>query len=233
MGLGLGWVYQFMGNAIGSAVPPLWFLLTWKDCSAAGAIAGALGGLVLAMIGWFSVATTLCESGGLPNDACAGTGACATGFINISTLGALDSNLCGNLLALLGSTAICVIVSCIKPQKYDWAKLDEGLVMVEDDMSGLDEEMFTESELNAALTWIKRWGYGLTFVLVIVWPVASFPAGKFTPGYFTLWVIIAVIWGFLATVIIILYPIIESVGDIKTICSNMTGGKKSPPSEKS
>jgi SSS family transporter len=231
LGLGLGWVYQFMGNAIGSAVPPLWFLLTWKDCSAAGAIAGAIGGLALAMVGWFVTASTLCEGGGLPNDDCAGTGDCETGFINLDTLGSLDANLCGNLLALLGSTAICVIISCMKPQKYDWSELDKGLEMVENDMSGLDEEDYTEEELNAALTWIKRWGYGLTFVLIIVWPVASFPAGKFTKGYFTLWVIISVIWGFLATVIIILYPIIESLGDFKAMCSKM-GGSAPPAASK-
>lgn len=34
MGLNLGWVYQFMGNAIGSAVVPLWNLLMWKKANA-------------------------------------------------------------------------------------------------------------------------------------------------------------------------------------------------------
>merc|ERR1711904_722157 len=43
MGLNLGWVYQFMGNAIGSAVVPLWFLLMWKDANAFGAIVAAWG----------------------------------------------------------------------------------------------------------------------------------------------------------------------------------------------
>merc|ERR1719399_713087 len=40
--LGLGWVYTFMGNAIGSAVPPLWFLLTWDKANASGAVLGAV-----------------------------------------------------------------------------------------------------------------------------------------------------------------------------------------------
>ena len=34
MGLNLGWVYQFMGNVIGSAVVPLWNLLMWKKANA-------------------------------------------------------------------------------------------------------------------------------------------------------------------------------------------------------
>ena len=233
-GIGLGWVYQFMGNAIGSAVPPLWFLLTWKDCSACAAISGAIGGLALAMVGWFGVASTLCETGGRPegyigyDDTCAGNGKCETGFINIDTLGSLDANLCGNLLAILGSGAICIIISMIKPQNYDWAELNKGLEMVEEDMSGLDEEDYTEAELNSALSWIKKWGCGLSFVLIVVWPLASFPAGEFTLGYWTMWVIIAVIWGFLATIIIVIYPIAESFGDITKVCSACMGGGAPP-----
>jgi Na+/proline symporter len=45
MGLNLGWVYQFMGNAIGSAVCPLWNLLMWPKANAMGAIAAAWGGM--------------------------------------------------------------------------------------------------------------------------------------------------------------------------------------------
>ena len=39
-----------------------------------------------------------------------------------------------------------------------------------------------------------------------------------------MWVIIAVIWGFLATVIIVIYPIAESFGDITKVCSACMGG---------
>eukprot|EP00972_Heterocapsa_arctica_P009215 1358089-Heterocapsa_arctica.AAC.1 len=37
-GLNLGWVYQLMGTAIGSAVVPLWNMLVWKDANAVGAV---------------------------------------------------------------------------------------------------------------------------------------------------------------------------------------------------
>merc|ERR1719261_2125353 len=55
MGLNLGWVYQFMGNAIGSAVVPLWNLLMWPDANATGAIVAAWGGMVLALTTWLVV----------------------------------------------------------------------------------------------------------------------------------------------------------------------------------
>ena len=41
LGVGLGWVYGAMGNFIGSAVVPICMAITWKDCNAMGAIAGA------------------------------------------------------------------------------------------------------------------------------------------------------------------------------------------------
>merc|ERR1719174_3026615 len=55
MDLNLGWVYMFMGNAIGSAVVPLWNLLMWKDANALGAIVAAWGGMVLALTTWIIV----------------------------------------------------------------------------------------------------------------------------------------------------------------------------------
>merc|ERR1711957_570035 len=53
MGLNLGWVYLFMGIVIGSAVIPLWCLMTWKKASGTGAILAAWGGLVLGLVAWF------------------------------------------------------------------------------------------------------------------------------------------------------------------------------------
>lgn len=56
IGLSLGWVYLFMGVVVGSAVPPIAFCITWRKISAAGAIVGAVGGLVGAIITWICVA---------------------------------------------------------------------------------------------------------------------------------------------------------------------------------
>merc|ERR1719276_343895 len=49
MGLNLGWVYLFMGVVIGSAVIPLWNMMTWSKASGKGAIIAAWTGLVLAL----------------------------------------------------------------------------------------------------------------------------------------------------------------------------------------
>ena len=52
LGIGLGWVYGAMGNFIGSAVLPIAFALTWSQCSAYGAMAGAWVGQISAMVAW-------------------------------------------------------------------------------------------------------------------------------------------------------------------------------------
>jgi len=41
MGLNLGWVYLFMGVVIGSAVIPLWNMMTWDKASGTGAVVAA------------------------------------------------------------------------------------------------------------------------------------------------------------------------------------------------
>jgi Na+/proline symporter len=59
--LSLGWVYLFMGVIIGSAVLPIAFAITWKNCSAAGAISGAILGQAAGLISW--LVTTKALSG--------------------------------------------------------------------------------------------------------------------------------------------------------------------------
>lgn len=48
-----------MGVVIGSAVAPMAFAITWKDCSPIGAVAGAIGGLVCSLITWIVCASQL------------------------------------------------------------------------------------------------------------------------------------------------------------------------------
>jgi Na+/proline symporter len=47
---------QFMGVCIGSAVIPIAMSLTWAKCSAAGAMSGAIGGLLAAVATWMATA---------------------------------------------------------------------------------------------------------------------------------------------------------------------------------
>ena len=53
--------------------------------------------------------------------------------------------------------------------------------------------------MEHAYKWILKYGGGLAFILIIAWPCLALPAGVFSKGYFTFWVIISIIWGLVST----------------------------------
>jgi hypothetical protein len=204
IGLNLGWVYLFMGVVIGSAVVPLWNMMTWKKASGTGAIIAAWSGLVLAVVGWIVAANV------------------QSGEVTVDTLGTNEVMLSGNLIAILSSAFIHFVYSYfIDPQDYDFADLDKNITLVKEDMRGLTEAEQDPVELRRAERWITRRGYALTLVLIFVWPVLSVPAGVFTKSYFAFWVLIAIAWGFGAAIIITVLPLSESAEDINTVLSGM------------
>lgn len=50
----------------------------------------------------------------------------------------------------------------------------------------------------------------LTVIFCIIWPVLTIPAGVFSKGYFSFFVILSIIWGFAAAIIAIFLPLWES-----------------------
>jgi urea-proton symporter len=207
IGLNLGWVYMFMGNVIGSAVIPLWNMLMWKDANAIGAIAGAWGGMILALSTWLIYAQA------------------QSGEITVDSLGELEPNLAGNLVAIFSSGIIHVVLSLAKPQNYDYKSMGE-IAMLEDDQRGLDEKDYSDKFLSEAKAWIQKWGYGFTIIMVIVWPLLSIPAGVFTKDYFAFWVFISLAWSFVATAVIIVLPVYESWDSIEGVIRAMCGMPK-------
>ncbi|GBF91893.1 urea active transporter [Raphidocelis subcapitata] len=203
IGLSLGWVYLFMGVCVGSAVMPIAFSITWANCSAKGAVCGAVGGLICALAAWICVAKF------------------TLGKITIDTLGSDYAMLAGNVVAIFAGGLICVAVSWMNPQNYNWAEMRE-IPLVEDDPNAFDMEGEDSPEaLTQALRWTWLTGGGLSIVLIILWPLLALPAGAFNKGYFTLWVIIALTWGVVATVVCIFAPLWESREHIGKIWSRM------------
>jgi Na+/proline symporter len=189
LGLNLGWVYLFMGIVIGSAVIPLWNMMTWKDASGKGAVLAAWGGFGLAVTGWLIGAKV------------------QGGSITVATLGTNEVMLSGNLIAIFSSGIIHFVYSkFVDPQNYDFAELDAQIHLVEQDLSGLGAEQQDKEMIRKTKRWIVNRGWALTFVLIILWPLASVPAQTFTESYFAFWVLISIAWGFGAAIIITVLP---------------------------
>jgi len=203
IGLNLGWVYLFMGVVIGSAVIPLWNLMTWDKASGTGAVVAAWGGLALALTGWLVGAQV------------------QSGEVTINSLGTNEVMLSGNLIAILSSGFIHYFWSKLYPQDFDFSTLDSSITLVEEDKRGLTSLEQDATMLRRAERWIKRRGYVLTLVLIVIWPLLSVPAGVFTRGYFAFWVLVAIGWGFGAAIIITFLPLIESSEEIATAMSGI------------
>ncbi|KAL8141732.1 hypothetical protein V2J09_014764 [Rumex salicifolius] len=201
-GVSLGWMYLAMGVIIGSAVMPIAFMLLWRKANAAGAIAGTIIGCVAGIISWLSVTQV------------------QYGRVNLDTTGRNAPMLVGNLVSILTGGAIHAVLSFVWPQDYDW-DTTKKISMVEKDKTDLPDEEFEEEKLKKAKFWIIKWGVGFTVVILIIWPILSLPAGVFNLGYFTFWAIIAIAWGTIGSVVIIVLPITESWGTIQHILSGM------------
>jgi SSS family transporter len=214
MGLNLGWVYLFMGIVIGSAVIPLWNLMTWKKASGTGAVIAAWGGLILAVTGWLIG----CQI--------------QSGSITIANLGKNEVMLSGNLIAIFSSGIIHFVYSMLYPQDFDFETLDSKIKLVEDDSSGLTAEDKDPEMLDASYKWIVKRGWVLTIVLVVIWPLLSIPAGKFTKDYFAFWVLLAIAWGFGAAIILTILPIMESSAELGEVVNGMMGRSKDTYVEK-
>jgi hypothetical protein len=59
-----------------------------------------------------------------------------------------------------------------------------------------------------------------------VWPCLALPAKDFSRGYFTFWVIIAMTWGLVATIAMIVWPIAENITPIMNTMKNLVTGNR-------
>jgi hypothetical protein len=209
-----------MGICIGSAVWPVACVVTWKDMSALGAVAGAWSGMILAVITWLVIASTY-------------------GPIDTSTTGELYAQLGGNCVAIGSSVIISTLISCIKPQNYDWELMNQGIKLVGGDGGENAQVLGAEWEsspefLLSARAWILWYGTGWTLWLTWGWPLIAVPWGKFQPSIYSLWASVALCWGYVAGLTIIFLPLIENKATISRVirCKPMTAAEKEAATKK-
>jgi len=206
MGIGLGWVYNFMAIALGSAVCPIAMSIYTDKLGPNTAIAAAFGGMVCAVTVWFI-----------------GAGAWYGDTISIDTLGMLYAQLWGGLTALVSSMIICLVGCAVAPMNFDWNIMLTGLKLVGGDggenakVLGEDDPDATPEALLKAQKWIFDHGVGYTVFLCVVWPLMCVPFGNFGKSTFQIWAAVALMWGWCAGLLIVIMPIYESFADIKSI----------------
>lgn len=211
MGLSLGFVYLAMGILIGSAVIPIALTITWSKTTRAGAVAGALIGVMLSLATWTGVAASE-----------------ANGVIDIASLGGAFPMLYGNVVAILSSGLICVVISLAQNKKYDWSTLNPHMQIVESDMTESVKAEIAKAEqdeetLKKAYKFSLKGGGILTIICVVIWPLPLYFSGYvFDIAFYGMWVGIAIVWVSIAAFCIICIPIWEARGGFAKVAS---GGK--------
>jgi len=199
MGLSLGFVYLAMGILIGSAVIPIALTITWSRTTKAGAVSGALIGVMLSLATWTGVAASE-----------------ANGVVDIASLGGAFPMLYGNVVAILSSGLICVVVSLAQRKVYDWKEMNTHMNIVEADMSEkikaeIAQRQQDEETLKKAYQFSLKGGGILTLICVVVWPLPLYFSGYvFDLAFYSMWVGIAIVWVSIASFCIICIPIIEA-----------------------
>lgn len=136
-----------------------------------------------------------------------------TGIVDKHSLGDIDALLSGNLAAILVSGLVCIVVSLIKPQNFDWNELKtktDGFLVENDKHAHLAKQGEDSAEaMDKAFKYCVIGAIVLSFVLVVLWPALALPAKVFDKKYFAFWVAIAFIWGHFAFIVTVLLPIWE------------------------
>merc|ERR1719235_1275017 len=130
IGLSLGHVYMSMGCLVGCAVGPAALTILLEKANSKAIAIGALGGFVLAMVGWIGQAAT------------------EFGKVEYGTLMSDWPWVVGNLCGILGGTAIAWLGSIISPDNtFKWSMLNDRIALVDDVEPPKDSVAETDEKL--------------------------------------------------------------------------------------
>merc|ERR1719161_2260576 len=212
-GVGLGYVYNFMATALGSAVVPIACSIYTNKLDKVFAITAAIAGGIIAVASWLIYAASLATC-----PAASATDPCYDTYFDKT--GTLEAQLTGGCVALGASGLICAIGCFVKPMNFDWNILQQVELVGGDGgenskVLGDEEDVDgTPEALLAAQKWILKYAWGLTLFLVVVWPAFFIPMGMFGKSTFQLWAGVALMWGWIGTIVIVFLPVYESLDGI-------------------
>jgi Na+/proline symporter len=195
IGLSLGHVYMSMGCLVGSAVGPAALTILMETANGKAIAAGAIGGFILAMIGWVGQAAT------------------EFGEVKYGTIMSDWPWVSGNLCGILGGTAIAVLGSLIAPDKtFKWSMLNDRIALVDDVEPPKDSKLETGAKLEVQVKIAVYASIGLTIILLVLWPIPMHVGtGVLSEGGFGAWVAVEIIWALVGALIIIIMPLIELI----------------------
>ena len=114
----------------------------------------------------------------------------------------------------------------LNPDDYDFEKMNTKITLVEiSDTSGLTDDLYDPATLDSCLQWIYKYGFTFSFLIFVAWPCLTLPVGVFPVEYFSFWVAIVIVWGVVASVIVIGLPLWESRESVLLVCKGIAADK--------
>merc|ERR1719388_86855 len=195
IGLSLGHVYMSMGCIVGCAVGPAALTILLETANSKAIAAGAIGGFILAMVGWIGQAGS------------------EFGTVEYGTLMSDWPWVVGNLCGILGGTAIAMIGSLIAPDKeFRWAMLNDRIALVDDVEPPKDSTKETGAMLEVQVKIAIYASIILTVIRLVLWPIPMHVGtGVLSEGGFGAWVAVEIIWALVGAIVIIILPLIELI----------------------
>ncbi|KAF7792790.1 hypothetical protein EIP86_003889 [Pleurotus ostreatoroseus] len=240
IGISMGWLYEFMGVVLGSAVVPIALCVTWKKANKWGCIGGAISGFFAGIIAWLVTTATLNDNS-----------------INVTTTGGDFEMLAGNLASIgVGGIVTCV-TSYFWPEDFNFditrainaphsnndfeekpigssphgtPEMDEDKKRdsVSADVSSVTSAQPSEDTeldpamLNKAFRFAAWSSVVLLVVMLLVIPLPLFFAQTvYGVRGLEAWVVIGMIWTFTSAFSVVLYPLWESRAALVLIAKGM------------
>ncbi|THH30964.1 hypothetical protein EUX98_g3211 [Antrodiella citrinella] len=226
IGISMGWLYEFMGVVLGSAVVPIALAISWRKANKWGSITGAVTGFCMGLIAW--LVTTSTVNGGV---------------INVTTTGGDNEMLAGNLASIGVGGIITCVVSYFWPEDFNFditrainapqthassrspsISEDEKKVQPSDEVVSVqpEDDELDPVALKKAFRFAAWSSVILLVVMLLIIPLPLFFAQTvFGVRGLTAWVVIGVIWTFASAVTVVLYPLWESREALIMISSGM------------
>ncbi len=222
-GVNLGYLYLLMGIIISGAVFPAAMTIMSRRQTRLAATISPILGFTLAIFGW--LVRTKVEF----ND------------FSIASTGSDYPMLIGNVIALLSPVLFSPIISLYKPYKFDWnelkkiSKVDETeelaafgvntdgekgerniVEVLEGQEFVLAENTLEEQTLLDKYAKISRIITGfMAIALLVLWPMPMFGSGYiFSKSFFKGWVVVGIIWIFISSLIVNIFPLWQGRYDI-------------------
>ncbi|KIW26206.1 uncharacterized protein PV07_09319 [Cladophialophora immunda] len=217
-GVDLNWLLYMLGILICPGTFPTAFALCWKKQTRLAAIVSPVVGTAAGLAVWIGTARAL------------------YGSATIATLGQTLPCMYGCLTSSFVPLPLTLAISYLWPNKtFEWSDL-LSIKRIEDDAHGkvgarathFDEATYFSPERVAYMKRMSRiaviWGIATFAGHVALWPLPMYGARIiFSKGLFVTWVVVSLIWLWIALVIANFYPLVD--GGLKQIWIVLRGAK--------